>query len=538
MVHTCEPRICRTRYSSGLIATTVGVLVAGGPALAQDGRGFTITPTFSISESLTDNRNLSSSNKEAEATTQISPGIRISSRSGRVQGNLDYSLNALLYARDSSRSTTQNALAAGFVAELIDNHATLDVRSSISQQSISAFGVQSINPGVFNPNRTEVRTLSVSPSLRGKLGDVADLDGRLTWATTSNGSSTIGSSTNTSMALRASGGRGPFGWSADASGSTSDFDAGRRSQQRQSGLSLNYRLDVQWRANLRATHETNDVLSTTTQSRNSWSGGLEWTPNPELRAGLRLIRDSSNSALSQQGSRQTWGGDLNWTPFERTQLSFRRDRQFFGTSQSFTFQHRMPRSVFSFSDTRDISTNATGSAGTGVLSGYDQLFAQYAIAVPDPIQRDLFVRSLLGNLQGFLTNAVSLRHGQTATVLLQGQLTNISLTAYRNDSRRLDAVSTAGDDLSRAGNVRQSGHSVTVSYRLASSTGVNFGYNRSVTAGSGTLPGNNQRSFTLSSSTQLANRASLSLSLRHSSFDSAVQPYTENGATASLNLQF
>lgn len=537
MVHTCDYRR-RACHSSSLIAAAVGVLVAGGPALAQDGRAFTITPTFSISEILTDNRNLSSTNKEAEATTQISPGIRISSRSGRVQGSLDYSLNALLYARDSSRSTTQNALAASLAANLVDNHASLDVRSSISQQSISAFGVQSSNPGVFNPNRTEVRTLSVSPSLRGKLGDVADLDARLTWATTSNGSSTIGSSTNTSMALRASGGRGPFGWSADTSGSTSDFDAGRKTQQRQSSLSLNYRLDVQWRANLRATHETNDVLSNTSQSRNSWSAGLEWTPNPELRAGLRLIRDTNGSALSQQASRQTWGGDLFWAPMERTQLSFRRDRQFFGTSQSFTFQHRMPRSVFSFSDTRDISTNATGSTGTGVLSGYDQLFAQYAIAVPDPIQRDLFVRALLGNPQGFLTNAASLRHGQTATVLLQGQLTNISLSTFRNDSRRLDAVSTAGDDLSRAGNVRQSGHSVTVSYRLASTTGVNFGYNRSLTAGSGTLPGNSQRSFTLSSSTQLANRASVNLSLRHTSFDSAVQPYTENGATASLSLQF
>ena len=115
MVHTCDYRR-RTCHLSSLIAAAVGVLVAGGPALAQDGRAFTITPTFSISEFLTDNRNLSSANKEAEATTQISPGIRISSRSARVQGNLDYSLNALVYARDSSRSTVQNALSANVTA--------------------------------------------------------------------------------------------------------------------------------------------------------------------------------------------------------------------------------------------------------------------------------------------------------------------------------------------------------------------------------------------------------------------------------------
>ena len=514
------------------------VVVSAGQAHAQEGRAFTLTPVFSISEILTDNRNLSATNKEGEAITQISPGLRISRRGGSVQGSLDYSLNALVHARDSSRNTVQNALSANLTAELVESHARLDVRSSISQQSISAFGVQSAIPSIFNPNQTEVRTLSVSPSLRGRVSDLADLDARMTWATTSNGSGTVGSSTTTSMALRASGGRGPLGWSADMSASSADYELGRRTQQRQSGLSLNYRLDVQWSANLRATHETNDVLSTTTQGRNSWSAGLTWTPNPELRAGLRLIRDTSRGAAAQPGGDQTWGADIFWTPMERTQLSYQRDRRFFGTSQSFSFQHRMPKSVFSLSDTRDISTNTNGTLGTGVLSSYELLFAQYATAIPDPIQRDLFVRALLGNSQGFLTNAASLRHGQTATVLLQGPLTNVSLSAFRNDSRRLDGASTAPDDLSLAGAVRQSGHSVTVSYRLTSTTGVNFGYNRSLTAGSGTQLGNSQRSFTLSSSTQLANRASVNLSLRHTSFDSAVRPYTENGATASLNLQF
>lgn len=518
------------------IAAAASMVLTGLPASAQNA---TIVPTFSISETITDNRDLRSTGKQAEAITTISPGVRISSRSGRVQGSLDYSLNALIYARDGSRNDVQHALAAGFSAEVVENHAFVDTRASISQQSISAFGVQTPSFTTSNANRTEVRTLTVSPSLRGKLGDLADLDARATWGVNSSGSSRAADSSNTSISLRASGGRGPIGWSTGISESTSDFEGGRKSKQGQSDFSVSYRLSSEYRANLRIARESNDILSTRQQHTNSWGGGLDWTPNPDLRASLRVARETTDGGLTPQPDRTSWGGGLNWAPTPRTNLSIESDRRFFGNSRSVSFQHRMARSVWSFTDTRNISTNLTGNPGSGVLDSYDQLFAQYASAIPDPVLRDLFVRAFLASRPGFLTNAVTLQHSRNATVLLQGVRTNISFNVYATDSRRLDGASSAIDDLSLAGTVRQHGHSVTVSYQLAPITSVNFGYNRSSTDGFGTQSGNGQRAFTLSMSTQLFyQRTSLTLSLRRVVFDSAVQPYTENGATATLSVRF
>lgn len=532
--------VSHARTTPTRVAVASAVFTAIAPACAPViGQTASVVPTFSISESITDNRDLRSTDKQAEAITTISPGVRISSRSGRVQGTLDYSLNALVYARESSRNAVQHALAASFLAEVVENHAFVDTRASISQQSISAFGVQSPSFTTSNANRTEVRTLTVSPFLRGKLGDLADLDARATWGVTSSGGSRAADSSNTSISLRASGGRGPIGWSTSVSESTSDFDGGRKTKQGHSDFSVSYRLNSEYRANVRIARDSNDILATQQQYTTSRGGGLDWTPNPDLRASVRVARETTDGGLTPQPDRTTWGGGLNWAPTPRTNISVESDRRFFGNSRNISFQHRMARSVWRFSDTRNISTNLTGNPGFGVLDSYDQLFAQYAIAIPDPVLRDLFVRALLASRPGFLTNAVSVQHSRNATVLLQGVRTNISFNVFATDSRRLDGASGASDDLSLGGTVRQHGHSVTVSYQLAPVTGINFGYNRSVTDGIGTQLGNGQRSFTLSMSTQLFyQRTSLSLSLRHVVFDSAVQPYTENGATATLSVRF
>jgi uncharacterized protein (PEP-CTERM system associated) len=131
--------LCRRHLHTSIhIAAALGWLAANATAHAQ---GTTIVPTFSISESITDNSRLSSTDKQAEAITTISPGVRISSQGGRVQGSLDYSLNGLLYARESSRNAVQHALSAGFIAFVVDRNVTVDTRASISQQSVSAFGV-------------------------------------------------------------------------------------------------------------------------------------------------------------------------------------------------------------------------------------------------------------------------------------------------------------------------------------------------------------------------------------------------------------
>ena len=91
-----------------------------------------VVPRISISEVLTNNVGLSSTNPQADQITQISPSIRATVDGARVQAYLDYSRNELFYAQDSSPQQSQNALNTFGTLEVIDNWAFLDFSGNIS----------------------------------------------------------------------------------------------------------------------------------------------------------------------------------------------------------------------------------------------------------------------------------------------------------------------------------------------------------------------------------------------------------------------
>ena len=98
--------------------------------------GLTVEPTFTVQETVTTNRDLSHTNAQADAITELRPGLRLSSHAGRVQGSLSYSLRALAYARASHLNALQNDLNAALQAELVERHAFLDASATASRQSI------------------------------------------------------------------------------------------------------------------------------------------------------------------------------------------------------------------------------------------------------------------------------------------------------------------------------------------------------------------------------------------------------------------
>jgi uncharacterized protein (PEP-CTERM system associated) len=211
-------------------------------------------------------------------------------------------------------------------------------------------------------------------------------------------------------------------------------------------------------------------------------------------------------------------------------------RRYFGLGRSISVSHRMARSHWSFSDSRD-SNETPGGTGLSYAAEYSRLFAELAAQVPDPVQRDLQVRAILDAPGGFITRTASVSVRRQASVALQGLRGSLVLSAFHSSSERLDRTSTVVDDLS-FGPVRQSGYSASVSYRLTptSSTGITYSARR--TASTGTQPGNDLKSLSASFSTQLADRVTFNLSLRHTSFDSPTQPYTENGGQATIGMRF
>lgn len=509
-----DPRALPLRpHSAGLACA----LLAGlAPAWAQDAgasRMVTISPTLSISETLTDNVLLSDTDRRSDAVTQLTAGVSVAANRGRVRGSLDYQLTGSIHARESSTNSHANALRAALQADVIENFLSIDANASISQQLISPFGKQSVDPTGATGNRTEVRTLAVSPAIQSRLGGWALFSARATRSQTSSVSTTAGDLTSDSFnASLVSASPTAVGWSATLSHQASDFDVGRR---------------------------------TTTDSANV---GLSYRPDPDLSFTATVGRERSNlTSLDSRETHGTWGVGATWTPSDRTRLSLQRDSRFFGDTHSVSFEHRMARSNWRISSSRDLTTGTPAAGSSSMLTLYDLLYANRAAQIPDPALRRQAVLDeirLMGRSPtdlvaggGFVSSAVTLGSRQDISVALQGIRTTLTLGVYRSDSRRIDAAGAATDGLGASGQVRQQGLNVNVSHRLTPSSELNLTLSQGRSRSGNGLESSDLRSVTLAWTSQLGARTNVSLGARHVSFDSTTSPYVESALTATLAIR-
>jgi uncharacterized protein (PEP-CTERM system associated) len=488
--------------------------LAAGQAQAQEERAptsstrtFTVSSGMSVQATLTDNLNLSATNRRSELITTVSPNLSVRSDAGRVQGSLNYSLNGLIYARGSSANTIQHALSANVKSELVDNFAFVDANASVSQQNIFALGPLSPDSRLRSGNQTQVATLTVSPYVRGRLGGFATYDARLSYSTTDTDADSIGGSSSGSASLRV-GSDASFArlsWAVTASHQVSDFSAGRRTA-------------------------TDQVV-----------GSLGYAATPQLQFSARAGRETSDLLTSQGEGHTTYGLGAAWRPSPRTSLSIDADSHFYGNSHSVNFSYRTPRTAWTISDTRSTSTGASPLQGGLPLNQFDILYLSLTSRYPDPGER---TRQTLRELQslgidpfavaqrGFLTSAVSLQRSQQMSMAYLGLRTNFTLSAFQSWSSRLDALSPAVDSLSGGAQVRQRGFSAAASHRLTPQSSLTL--NATLTRTSG----QEFRSLTASWANAIGLRTSVSLAARHSTADSATNPYRESALIANLSHQF
>lgn len=481
----------------------LSAMAVAAPAWAQRS---SITPTFSASLELTDNRNLSATNPESDAITTLSPGVRWSSRSGRVQGSLDYGLNANFYARDSSSNSLDNRLAADLSAELVEQHFFFDANAYISQQSLSAFGLQG-DRGT-NANSTEYGSLTLSPSLRGRPFGAADLEARLTSTFSGSLDGDIGDASSHDFFMSVGESVGALGWSVVASRSYSRFDDGRNTTRDRITPRISYAVDPTFQVFVSGGYERNDVLSLDPTSYKTWGGGFSWQPTP------------------------------------RTQLGMQAEQRYFGNSWNVSASHRMRRWLVSYSDVSDDNEVTTG--GGSPQSTYDLFFAQFAAIEPDPVLRDVLVRNFLQatgldpNQQataGFVTTAVTVTRNQNLSLAWRGRRNNVVVSAFASSSRRVDEISDAQDDFSQVARVDQRGMNFSASHRLTQTAAiVMFGsYQR--TPDQEGVQGNDLTELSLSWSDRIGPRSGVSVTGRHTRASGA-NPYDESSVRATFNYRF
>ncbi len=505
----CPAARCGTAGFIGLSALSAHAQEAGS---AQQ---YSLIPSVSVSQTFTDNALLTTDNKRFESITQLRPGIRWSSLSGNVTGSVDYSVTGVVHARETSADEVQQSLNAFVTVQAIANTAFIDARASISQQRISPLGVQSPDAALADNNRTEVSTLYVSPYVRGQLPGNLSYEARLNQTYSRSSASVTGDSdiAGGSVYVGSTGSGSRLGWALNYSKQKVDYTAGGKSE---------------------------------TERLN---GSLTYLVLPDLTVSITTGRELNVFGRGDEQRYDTYGWGLVWTPTERTTLSANREKRFFGSSYSVRFDHRMPRSVWSFSSSRSITGDQpdASNANRRTISVYDLLFQQFASLSPDPVQREALVNAFMRNfgidrsalaVTGFVTSGASVDQKTELSLALIGLRSTLIVSVFSTAQRSVDPLLPVPGALGNGDEVRQTGLSANVSHRLTPESAVNLGlsYQKTRTAldnGRTVL-----KSISATWSGQLARRTSASLGMRRAMFDSALQPYTENAVYATVTTTF
>ncbi|MET0207670.1 MAG: TIGR03016 family PEP-CTERM system-associated outer membrane protein [Burkholderiaceae bacterium] len=498
-----------------------GLIAAGTPALAQEdsaaaaasgsGRsGFSVSPRISVSETWTDNLRLTGDGYQDRAlVTSVTPGVSVSSRSGVFRGTLDYSLDAIVYTKSDSKNRVQNQMNGRGTAELVPQALFVDVIGNISQQSISAFGTQSPSNELDNANRTETRQLQVSPYWRGLLLGSATFELRAS-GTIRDNSETTGGNGNTKEGTLSFSLSGPQGralnWGLQANTTRQHYE--------QTGLDYRSSMGL---------------------------GSLTWVPDVDVQLGVNGGVERNDYLGAETTT--IYGVSGKWTPTPRTSLSADWQHHNYGASHNFRFEHRMARFVVRAVSTQSVNT---GASPDGQLNNYGLLDLQFSALEPDPVKRDILVRTTLAALglkpdgisnAGFLANTAMLQRRSEVSMAWSGQRLTVTLGLNDNNSRALGVAPSGSGDLSLSDNVRQRGATVSVAYRLTPTASSTLTANRQHSAGDGGL-GGDTTSLYFTTTVRLGARTDASLGLRHTRSDDQFLAYRENAVFATLTQRF
>lgn len=486
----------------------------GASASGSGGRAFYIVPTFSANATLTDNVNLSETDKQSDLLLGVSPGIQMGGQSGRIRGYLDYVLTATFYARNVDTSTFYNYLNASANAELVPNWLFVDANASISQQFISPFGTQSSDPSLNNANSTQVSTVNVAPYFKGQIAGQVNYVGRAFYTYTNSGSSQASDSS--------------------AWGALLGFDSTTRWSRLSWGLDFTYREATF--ENRRSEFDQLNVLS------------LNYAITPELRASLRGNVETSNLTSFEDETTTGFGGGLRWTPSPRTNFVAEYDQRVFGNSHLYSFDYRTPRTVWAISNRQGLSTGQYNNGRGNPGSSFDLLFAQFATIEPDPVARAQLVNSFqranginpnssLNN--GYLPNQVQLERRREASVAWLGTRSTTIVNAYQTQSQPVGATNSLNpnDPLQGPSTLTWLGAGVNWSHRLTPSDTLSLsGTGQRTTQFDGRLETTLWVATAIWTS-QIARRTNVSLSARHQA-QTGTSSFNESALLATLNMTF
>jgi len=469
-----------------------------------------VEPSISVGATLSSNGNASSSDARSEFLFDVTPSIRAVLNTPKVRGFVDYSLSAQYYLQGNSDNRLSNRLNANGTVEVWDQRAFVDLSGTISDESVSAFGPQSLTT-LSDTNRSETSTFRVSPYISGNLGGFADYQLRYALQTL-----------NTDTSSR--------------SDSTSQVISGRLGS-RPSGQLLGWYLDA-------FSQETDYTLGRDTRS-DTVRAGLIVLVSPQLNVTLTAGVETNDTISLQRESYNITGLAFDWRPSERTSVSASVEDRYFGTGYNVAMEHRTGRTIWRYVASRSASDSSqAGSISRGSI--YDLFDASLQALQPDPILRAQLVQAELLRLglpadaqifQNFLSSSATLDETQQLSVALSGIRSVVTFNVTRGSTSRLDSFSTLGDDFDSNNEIDQQSWGVNYAHRLTPVTSFNAAFlNQKSVGDSGDSSKRQTISFGLS--TRLAARTNGSVQVQWGRFNNTAGSYSDAAISGRINHRF
>ncbi|MCB9942163.1 MAG: TIGR03016 family PEP-CTERM system-associated outer membrane protein [Geminicoccaceae bacterium] len=255
--------------------------------------GWVVVPHIELASAFVDNvEDEDDGEKDSDLVGKVAPGVRIEGKEPFLNVVMDYTLEAMGFARHRHDSDLNHKFKGGARAKLIDNLVYLDLQGEIGDTLIDNVGPTSVSEFVTTDKRVNEYSGSISPYIKRKLGDWAEVEARyqLTRLTQNDNSLADVTATTYSGSLESLDKTGPLSWTLRGFRDEANYDGTRDEEARHSTATLGA-LDTSYRINdqlallggIGYSQIKDDTLNNNTQTGPYWQVGFEARPTPRTR---------------------------------------------------------------------------------------------------------------------------------------------------------------------------------------------------------------------------------------------------------------
>lgn len=306
-----------------------------------------------------DNIGLGESSEDSDFVTDITPRVVVTGEGRRLTMQFIYSIQNLVYARDSDRNTTNHRLNTSLNSELIQNFLFFDATGRVSQELFDSRAGVSRDRISGAGNVGDVYGYSLSPSVTPRLGDILQANVRYTYDYVESGADSGGFGDSEGNAVQATVVNGPatanLYWNLSYSSRETEYDEGDTTDTELAQGQIGYRIGNKWSFFASGTREENTFTGSRGNTRpedSFYGGGITWQPNANLQVSVGY---NERTDPRPDEDERFASGSVFWTPSQRTELSGSWGQRFFGDTYNFRFSHRMRRSSWQVSYTEGVS---------------------------------------------------------------------------------------------------------------------------------------------------------------------------------------